>query len=268
MTDEKSNPYILHEIDDGALRITLNRPDAANAIRPEDRNLIIQLLDEASQNSEVRVVVLAANGKVFCSGADVASIAGGRAERIAGDGMYRIMNGAGRLVSAILDCSKPVIAAVQGTAAGMGAHLAYASDIVIASERAGFIESFVLRGISIDACGAYLLTRRTGLQRAKELAFFGEKISAAEAHELGLVNRVVSEDKLTDMVEEFVEKFKSSPTVSISMSKRLMNRALDIDRATNILEESMSQEITSASHDAQEGVKAFMERRTPDYKGK
>lgn len=266
--NDQSNPHILHELAGGALRITLNRPDAANAIRAEDRELIISLLDSANQNPEVRAVVLAANGRVFCAGADVAGIANVHSERIAGNGMYRIMSGAQRLVASILDCTKPVIAAVQGAAAGMGAHMAFASDIVVASEDATFIEAFVLRGISVDSGGAYLLVRRMGLQRAKELVFFGEKLSAADAHDLGLVNRTVAPEELAATVDGFVERLVNAPTVAISMSKRLLNRALDCDRNSFFVEEAMSQEITSTSHDAQEGVRAFMERRTPEYKGR
>ncbi|MCZ4314815.1 enoyl-CoA hydratase/isomerase family protein [Comamonadaceae bacterium G21597-S1] len=181
---------VLHALGAGVCTITLNRPDAANAIAPEQRNRIIELLAEASASADVRVVVLRSNGRQFCAGADVSRIAGGRADapaRRAGDVTQTLLDGAQRLIAAVLDCRKPVIAVVQGAAAGLGAHLAYACDLVVASEEASFIESFVLRGLVIDAGGAYLLPRRVGMQKAKELAFFGDKLRAQEALALGLV---------------------------------------------------------------------------------
>ena len=156
------------------------------------RDAIIGLLEAADPDPEIRAVAIRANGRHFCSGADVASIAqGGRAEPLVGDGMRRIMQGAQQLVSAVLDCPKPVLAVVQGTAAGLGAHLAYASDLVVAAEEASFLEPFLLRGIVVDAGGTYLLPRLIGMQRAKELMFLAEKLPASEAKALGLVNRVV-----------------------------------------------------------------------------
>ena len=186
---------ILHSDADGIRRITLNRPEAANALRPVDRDRLIELVNEADEDHAVRVVVIAANGRHFCSGADVTGIArsnsgSGDAKR-ATDSMRKIMNGAQRLVAAVLDCGKPVIAVVNGAAAGIGAHLALAADLVVAAEDASFVEVFVRRGLVIDGGGAYLLPRRMGMQKAKELAFFGDKLPAAEALALGLVNRVV-----------------------------------------------------------------------------
>ena len=186
---------VLHSDADGIRRIRLNRPEAANALRPVDRDRLIELVNEADEDHAIRVVVIAANGRHFCSGADVTGIArsnsgSGDAKR-ATDSMRKIMNGAQRLVAAVLDCGKPVIAVVNGAAAGIGAHLALAADLVVAAEDASFVEVFVRRGLVVDGGGAYLLPRRMGMQKAKELAFFGDKLPAAEALALGLVNRVV-----------------------------------------------------------------------------
>jgi len=265
---------ILHSVASGISRITLNRPDVANAILPEQRNAIIELLAAADGDPEVRVVVLASTGKIFCSGADVSTLSAGKpdadgkpATLRAGDGMQRLMKGAQRLITSVLDCSKPVICAVQGTAAGMGAHLAYASDLVVASEAASFIEAFVLRGLAVDAGGAYLLARRIGLQKAKELVFFGDRLSARDAATLGLVNKVVAAAEFETAVTELATRLAAAPTLAISLSKRLLNRSLESDRAGALLEEAMAQEVGFHSGDAQEGVKAFIERRPPQFKG-
>jgi 2-(1,2-epoxy-1,2-dihydrophenyl)acetyl-CoA isomerase len=256
---------ILHRVEAGVSRITLNRPEAANAILPEQRDAILELLAAADADPEIRAVVLAATGKVFCSGADVSRLSG--TPRRAGAGMERLMNGAPRLPGAILDCAKPVICAVQGTAAGLGAHIAYASDLVVASEAAAFVEAFVLRGMVMDSAGAYLLTRRIGLQKAKEMAFFGDKLSAREAADLGLVNKVVAAEHLEDTVTAMADRLAKGATLAISLTKRMLNRAQDMDRATALLEEAMAQEILSTSEDGREGVAAFVEKRPPQFKG-
>ena len=263
--DSAVEAAILSSDADGIRRITLNRPQAANALRGADRDRLIELLEEADGDHAVRVVVIAANGKHFCSGADVSGIGGG--EKHATDAMRRIMNGAQRLMAAVLDCGKPVIAVVGGAAAGIGAHLALASDLVVASEDASFIEVFVRRGLVIDGGGAYLLPRRMGLQKAKELAFFGDKLPAAEALALGMVNRVVPAEQLTAAADEFALRLAAGPTTAISLTKRLLNASPDGDRAASFLAEAMAQEIQSTAEDSREGVRSFMERRPPEFRG-
>lgn len=253
---------------DGIGRITLNRPDAANAINPEQRNRLITLLAEAADDPEVRVVLLTSVGKHFCAGADVERIGSvDSSARRVGGGSRLIRNGAQRLISSILDCDKPVIAVVQGTAAGLGAHLAYASDLVVASEQASFIESFVRRGLVVDAGGAYLLPRLIGLQRAKELAFLGDKLSATDAAALGLVNRVVPTEDLETTALELGRRLADGPTSAIALTKRLFNTSLDADRQRSFELEAAAQEMQTHSGDAVEGVQSFLERREPAYKG-
>ncbi len=261
---------VLHSLFEGVFTITLNRPEAANAIAPEQRDLIIGLLAQASTSADVRVVVFQSTGKQFCSGADVSRIAGGGASasvRRPGDVTQTLLDGAQRLIAAVLDCRKPVIAAVQGAAAGMGAHLAYACDLIVASEDASFIESFVLRGLVVDAGGAYLLPRRIGMQKAKELAFFGDRLRAPDALALGLVNQVVPGPELEVAVAALAARLAAAPTTAVSLAKRLLNRSLDVDRASAFLEEAMSQEINSATQDSKEGVSAFVARRPPNFTG-
>ncbi|MFF1732162.1 enoyl-CoA hydratase/isomerase family protein [Streptomyces sp. NPDC058247] len=249
----------------GALTITLNRPAAGNALRPADRDEVIRLLGEADGDPHVRVVVIRAEGRHFCTGADVTTM-GGDTKRVTGP-MRRIMNGAQKLMSSVLDCGKPVIAVVQGAAAGIGAHLAYASDLVIATDNAYFVESFVKRGLVVDGGGAYLLLRRIGMQRAKELVMFGEKLGAAEAASLGLVNRVVPAAELDKTVAEFTQRLATAPTSSLTLTKRLMNESPDTDRAGSFLAEAMAQELQSYAQDSTEGVRSFVEKRPATYVG-
>jgi len=253
---------------DGIRRITLNRPEAANALRPVDRDRITELLGEADADPAIRVVVLTANGRHFCSGADVGGIARSKSgDKRVTDGMRKIMNGAQLLIAAVLDCGKPVVAAVNGTAAGIGVHLALAADLVVASQEASFIEVFVRRGLVMDGGGAYLLPRLIGMHKAKEMAFFGDKLPAAEALALGLVNRVVPAAELDAAADEYARRLAAAPTSAISLTKRLLNASPDSDRAQAFLAEAMAQEIQSAAEDSREGIRSFVERRPPEFRG-
>jgi len=260
-------PAAVHgETREGVLTITLDRPSAGNALRPVDRDEIVALLAGAHQDRAVRVVILRANGRHFCTGADVTGVGAG-AEPGAGDVTRRIMGGAQRLISAILDCDKPVVSVVQGAAAGMGAHIAYASDFVVASTSAAFVESFVLRGLTVDAGGAYLLPRLIGLQRAKELALLGDRLSAIDAQGLGLVNRVVEPDELDDAAAEIAARFAAGATSAIALTKRLFNASLDADRAAAFAAEAYVQELQSRSSDVTEGIASFLEKRPARFRG-
>jgi 2-(1,2-epoxy-1,2-dihydrophenyl)acetyl-CoA isomerase len=267
--DDALGSTILHSVVDGVSTITLNRPDAANAIQPEMRDLVIELLAAADPDPEIRAVAIRSNGRHFCSGADVGSIAsGGRPDGpLVGDGMRRIQQGAQRLIAAVLDCPKPVVGVVQGTAAGLGAHLAYACDMVVAAEEAAFLEPFLLRGLVVDAGGAYLLPRLVGMQRAKELVFLADKLPAAQAKEMGLVNRVVPAAELDAAADELLARLAGMPTGALSFTKRLFNASFDHDRAASFLAEAAFQEMQSHSHDAKEGVASFIERRPSEFKG-
>ena len=170
------------------------------------------------------------------------------------------------MIAAVMDCDKPVIAAVNGTAAGIGAHLAFACDLVIAAESASFVEVFVRRGLVPDGGGAYLLPRLIGLQKTKELMFFGDKLPAAEAAVIGLANKVVPDDELLAVAGEWAGRLASGPR-SIVATKWLINRSLDSDRAGSFHDEAMAQDLNMTTADAQEGVASFVERRDPDYKG-
>ncbi|MGW7722952.1 enoyl-CoA hydratase/isomerase family protein [Streptomyces canus] len=258
---------VRHILDGQVSYITLNRPEVLNALTPGQRDLVVELLDRASADPDVRAVVLTGTGRGFCAGADLRG-ASGAGERVAGDVARTLRLGAQRLIAAVLDCEKPVIAAVNGTAAGLGAHLAFACDLVLAAESAKFVEVFVRRGLVPDGGGAYLLPRLIGPRRAKELMFFGEALTAREAERLGLVNRVLEDQELTKTAREWAERLAAGPTRALALTKQLVNASLDTDRATAFAAEAAAQEINMTTQDAQEGVASFVERRSPEYRGR
>jgi 2-(1,2-epoxy-1,2-dihydrophenyl)acetyl-CoA isomerase len=274
MTDERPlEDQLLVREDGGVLWLTLNRPEAANALTPDQRDRLIELLADAGARVEVRALVLGASGRHFCTGADLrVSRPGperpaGAPDKVVGDVSRMLADGSQRLVAAVLDCDKPVVASVNGTAAGIGAHLALACDLVLAADGARFIEVFVRRGLVPDGGGSWLLPRLVGLSRAKELMFFGDDLGAADAERLGLVNRVVAADELPKLTAEWAGRLAAGPTRALGLTKRLLNRSLDADRATAFREEALAQELNMTSEDANEGVQAFVERRDPHYCG-
>lgn len=261
-------------VDGGVAWITLNRPESGNALTPEMNSRLAGYMDEASADLAVRAVVLTAAGtKSFCTGADLRSRREpaprpqGAPQRAAGDVARMLRIGWQRLITAVLDCEKPVVAAVNGTAAGGGMHLALACDLVLAADSARFIEVFVRRGIVPDAGGAYLLPRLIGPQRAKELFFFGDDLSATDAERWGLVNRVVAAEDLVAVAGEWAGRLASGPTRTLAGIKWLANRSMESDRASALWEEALVQEMAQQSEDAREGMRSFAERRPPAYRG-
>ena len=247
--------------------ITLNRPDARNAINDEMRDELIGVLTDARTNPEIRAVVLTGAGRGFCTGADLSRRGGGGPS---GPGAAREMmrTRSQRLIRTLWELEKPVIAAVNGVAAGLGAHLAFACDLVVAASDARFIEVFVRRGIAVDGGGAYLLPRLIGLAKAKELVFFGDDLTADDALRIGLINKVVPADGLHAAAREWATRLASGPTFAIGMSKRLLNRSLESDLETALDEEAMVQSLVTQSEDTKEGMLSFAERRQPAFKGR
>ncbi|MGO9855909.1 MAG: enoyl-CoA hydratase/isomerase family protein [Acidimicrobiales bacterium] len=278
MSDTSENPAgddVLRRIEDGICWIILNRPDAGNAMTQFMRDQIAAWVRDASADLFVRAVVITAVGdRAFCTGAD---LRGGRLpprpkpddapENVVGEGSRMIRDGWQALVTSILDCEKPVIAGVNGTAAGGGMHLALACDLVVMAEEAKFVEVFIRRGIAPDAAGAWILTRLVGIQKAKELFFFGDDVPAAEAYRIGLVNRLVPRAQLQATLEELAGRLAKGPTKAIWVAKWLTNRALDVDRATSLHDEAMGQELVTNTLDSKEGVASFVERRPAEFKG-
>ncbi|MFF3613618.1 enoyl-CoA hydratase/isomerase family protein [Streptomyces sp. NPDC002580] len=266
-TEKPLDSLIRHTTDNAVSWITLDRPEVMNALTRDQRERVISLLSAASADPGVRAVVITATGRGFCAGAD---LRGGppAGDRVPGDVARTVRLGAQRLIAAVLDCEKPVIAAVNGTAAGIGAHLAFACDLVLAAEPARFIEVFVRRGLVPDGGGAYLLPRLVGPQRAKELMFFGDALSATDAERIGLVNRVVPPQELEKTAREWAERLAAGPTRALALTKQLVNASLDADRGSAFAAEAAAQEINMTTVDAAEGVAGFVERRTPRYQGR
>ncbi|MFC9927149.1 enoyl-CoA hydratase/isomerase family protein [Streptomyces sp. NPDC127190] len=258
---------VRHEVREQVAYVTIDRPEALGALTPAMRDRITELLAEASADPEVRAVVLTGTGRGFCTGADLRG-APAAGERIPGDVARTLRTGAQRLIGAVLDCEKPVLAAVNGTAAGLGAQLAFACDLVLAAESARFVEVFVRRGLVPDGGGAYLLPRLVGVQRAKELMFFGDTVPAAEAERLGLVNRVVADAELAKTARAWATRLATGPTRALALTKHLVNTSLDTDRASAFAAEAWAQEINLSTADAREGLRAFAERRNAEFRGR
>lgn len=273
MADQSRDNDILHEITDGVAWITLNRPDKGNALTPDQRDRLIDLFAEASETLTTRAVVLASTGRHFCTGADLSvprpppKRPEGAPERAVGDPSRMIARGAQRLIAGVLDCEKPVLASLNGTAAGIGAHLALAADLVVAAESARLIEVFARRALVPDGGGAYLLARALSPHKAKELAFFADDLPASEAERLGLYNRVVPDEELPALTAAWAARLGRAPTRVLSLTKQLMNRAADQSRVDAFTEEAMAVEVAMGTHDMAEGMQAFAERRDPQFKG-
>lgn len=274
MGDEPAvDELVRYEVADGIARITIDREDARNALTWDMRDHLGDLFERASDDLEVRVVVLTGAGRAFCAGADLrkpqpmSPRPDDAPKYAAGDVTRLLQNGWQRLTSTVLDCEKPVIAALNGVAAGGGAQLALACDLVIASEDASLVEVFVDRGIVPDAGAAYLVTRLVGPQRAKELFFLGDKVRGADLERLGLANRVVPAAELTGTVDELAKRLAAAPTKAIAITKQLVNKAFESDRERALWDEAVGQELAQQTHDAAEGVRAFVERRDPTFKG-
>jgi 2-(1,2-epoxy-1,2-dihydrophenyl)acetyl-CoA isomerase len=257
---------IQFSVDAQAAWITLNRPDARNAINDQMREELFTALAECRTNPDIRAVVLTGAGKGFCTGADL----GGRGAGPVGPGAAREMmkTRSQRLIRTLWELEKPVLAAVNGVAAGVGAHLAFACDLVIAAVEARFIEVFVRRGLALDGAGAYLLPRLIGLAKAKELVFFGDDLPAEEAMRIGLVNKVVPGEQLAGAAREWATRLAAGPTFALGMSKRLLNRSLEVDLETSLEDEAFAVSLVTQSEDTKEGLRAFMERRQPVFTGR
>lgn len=271
--DRPLDEQVRYDLEDGVARITIDREEAKNALTWDMRDRIGDLMEEASADLGVRAVVVTGAGSAFCAGADLRKPQP-KPERPEGAPVYAVgditrllKQGWQRLVSTILECRKPVVAAVNGVAAGGGCQLALACDLVVAAESASFVQAFVKRGIVPDAGAAYVVTRLVGPQRAKELLFLGDRVRADQAEAIGLVNRVVPDQQLTTTVDELVGRLAALPTAAIGLTKQLVNKAYESDLPTALHDEAVNQELAQGTHDAKEGVQAFKDRREPEFKG-
>lgn len=258
---------------DGVARVTLNRPGAGNALTAGQHNALLGWFARFNADPSVRAVVLASTGRFFCTGADLRQQRSGPPRpagtpaKVVGDIRRAMSTGGINVVHAVLDCEKPVIAAVQGTAAGIGAHLALACDLVVAAQGAKFVEVFARRGLAVDGLGTWLLPRLVGLARARELVLLAEDITAARAVEIGLIARAVPAEEFEETVGELAARLAAGPTRAHGANKWLLNRSLDVDRHTLAQEEAWVVEALSNTADADEGVRSFVERRPTRFRG-
>lgn len=272
--EEDLSEKVQFEIVDQVAWITINNPDKGNAMSPGMRDRMTGLFESLNGQFDARAVVLTATGqKLFCPGADI-SVGREYAQRpddapalAVGEPRRMMLRGQHPLMSSILDCELPVIAAVNGTAAGMGVHLALMCDLVMMADHAKFIEVFARRGLVPDAMGTWILPRLIGPMKTKELMFFADDIPADYALELGLCNKVVASEELIPSVMEWAVRLATGPTKAHMFTKWLVNRSLDVDRRTITEEESWAVELNNGTLDAQEGVNSFRERRDPYWRG-
>ncbi|MDH4334849.1 MAG: enoyl-CoA hydratase-related protein [Chloroflexota bacterium] len=246
----------------GVATITLDRPESLNALNATMRRELRAGLKAAARDDTVRTVIITGAGRGFCSGAD---LRGGDAER---DFRRVLTDEYHPLVMAIRDLPKPVIAAVNGVAAGAGVSLALACDLVYAAEEARFIQAFVRIGLVPDSGSTRVLVRALGRHRAAQLIFSGEPLSATEAHAAGLVNVVVPAAELAAAAQEAAARLAAAPTTAIGYAKRAINHAEDALLSESLAMEAALQELAGRTDDHAEGVAAFGEKREPRFIGR
>jgi len=255
---------LLYQKEGSVLRLTLNRPDVYNAI---DDTLSYELQDAlkaAEKDSEVRVIIFTGTGKAFCSGQDLKAISGIE-KRSFIDSINKRYN---PIIRAMRTIPKPIICRLNGVAAGAGCSLALACDFIVASESAVLVEAFINIGLVLDSGSSFFLPRMVGSTRAFEIATMAPKISGQQAFDWGIANRVTSPENLDTVTDEIAAYYAAAPTKAIGLMKKMLNRSTSNDME-NVLEyEAYCQEIAGNSEDNKEGVRAFIEKRKPDFKGK
>ncbi|TMQ21986.1 MAG: enoyl-CoA hydratase [Candidatus Rokuibacteriota bacterium] len=244
--------------------ITLNRPDARNAIDLTMRQELVAALDEVEADAAARVLILTGSGGHFCAGGDVKTMRQRRQTAAEGRARVQMLN---TMVLRLVDFPRPTIAMVDGYAVGAGTNLALCCDLVVASDRAKFGELFNKIGLVPDGGGTWLLSRLVGLARAKELIFTGDVFDAGEAARIGLVNRVVPVGELEKVTRALAEKIASGPPAVLRLAKHMVNRAATSDLAAALDLEAYSQGLAIASDDHQEGLAAFFDKRPPKFIG-
>src|SRR5690554_918545 len=256
---------ITKEIKDKVAYLTLNRPDVFNSFNREMALLLQRELDACEENADIRAIVITGNGRAFCAGQDLKEVTSPELN----PGFKKILEEHyNPIISRIRKIEKPIIAAVNGVAAGAGANIALACDVVVASENASFIQAFSKIGLVPDSGGTFFLPRLIGFQKASALMMLGDKVSAQEAERLGMVYRVVSVEDFEEEVSEIATSLSNMPTKALGFTKRLLNEAMTNDLENQLKMEGELQIEAAQSEDYVEGVNAFVNKRKPEFKGK
>jgi len=257
---------VLTQKSGGVMTITLNRPDVLNSFNGPMADALLGALEDAADDDLVRAVLITGAGRAFCAGQDLAAVlpVEGQPMPDLGDVVQRQYN---PIVRAIRLLEKPIVCAVNGVAAGAGANIAFACDITLASEDASFIQSFAKIGLIPDSGGTYLLPRLIGLQRAAALTMLGDKLDSARAKEWGLIYDVVPGAMLAQVSLEMAARLAAMPTRGLGLTKRGFNEGLSHDLAAHLAFEEELQREAGQTADYAEGVRAFMEKRKPIFKG-
>lgn len=263
---EAADEILFDRSANGVATLTLNRPKVKNAIGGSMWEELRRIFLEVGHSASDRVLVVTGAGGDFCAGADLSRVQTEVEEepRHPLDAMHPVNAAA----IALHDIPKPTLAKVNGDAVGAGMNLALGCDLVVAGESARFSEIFVRRGLSVDFGGTWLLPRLIGLHKAKELAFFGEILSAKEAAELGIVNRVVPDAELDDFVAEWANRLAEGPPLALQQTKRMLSNSASLSLSEALAWEASAQTVNLVSKDTREGVTAFLEKRAPVFRGR
>lgn len=256
---------VLQEFSGGVLSLVLNRPEVLNAMNRDMVSELMRGLHRAEDDEAVRVVVITGSGKGFCAGADIKELSQVQKKGITlGEHLRSQFN---PLILAISRLSKPVIAAVNGVAAGAGLGLALSCDLRVMSDAAYFVTSFAKIGLVPDSGLTYFLPRLIGYSRAAEQVFLSDRIQPQDALSWGLVNRVYAGDEFPTRVQELAKRIAEGPTRSYALSKRALYRGLEGTLEEALAYEAVSQDVASTTSDHMEGIAAFVEKRKPVFKG-
>ncbi|MBM4439056.1 MAG: enoyl-CoA hydratase/isomerase family protein [Candidatus Rokubacteria bacterium] len=258
---------LLYDAKDGIATLTLNRPERLNALGDTLRDDLQDAITRAADDADVRVLIVTGAGKGFCSGGDVKAMSERKESGGARPLMEKVAPGRDKTVQALRDIPKPVIAAVNGAAAGAGMNLALACDMRLASSAAKFSQAFVRRGLHPDWGGTYFLPRIVGVAKACELIFTGAVIDAAEALRLGIVSAVHAPEDLMPAAQALARTMADGPPIAIRLAKRAIYHNLDCDLRQALEFETFAQNVCFETEDAAEGIRAFVEKRPPAFKG-
>lgn len=253
---------ILFAIENGVAMITLNRPDKLNSFNREMALALQAALDECADKA-IRAVFITGAGKGFCAGQDLAEVVDPQ-----GPGMERILSEHyNPVITRIRNLPKPVVAAVNGVAAGAGANIALACDIVVASEKASFVQAFSKIGLIPDSGGTYFLPRLIGFQKASALMMLGDKVSATEAERIGMIYQTLPEQEFSSRAVQIAHTLAQMPTAGLAYTKMALNAAAGNTLELQLQLEDNLQQKAALTHDFKEGVQAFIEKRAPEFKG-